>query len=67
MSQTNDIKKHLLNGNTLTAIEALDLFGCFRLAARILDLKDKGLNIKSLTHYNGNKRYSVYYIEQQTS
>jgi len=40
------IKKHLKSGNTITSLEAIDLFGCTRLAARIHDLKSRGLNVK---------------------
>jgi uncharacterized SAM-dependent methyltransferase len=38
-SQAEQIKKYLRAGNKLTPIEALNLFGCFRLGARIHDLK----------------------------
>lgn len=39
------IKDWLLKGNTITQVEALNMFGCFRLASRIHDLKERGLNI----------------------
>ena len=35
------------DGHRITPIEALDLFGCFRLGARIADLKEAGHEIKS--------------------
>ena len=34
-SQTTEILSHLKQHKTITAIEALKLYGCFRLAARI--------------------------------
>lgn len=44
-SQGQQILDHLRSGKHLTAIEALNRFGCFRLAARIKDLKDDGHRI----------------------
>ena len=38
-SQCNRILAHLRRGSTLTSLEALNLFGCFRLASRIHDLR----------------------------
>lgn len=36
------ILTHLQTGKSLTPLEALDQFGCFRLGARIWDLKREG-------------------------
>lgn len=44
-TQCAQIKDWLLQGNKLTSLEALNLFGCMRLASRIHDLREKGLNI----------------------
>ena len=44
-SQCAMIKEYLENGNTLTQLQALNLFGCFRLASRIHDLRNRGMNI----------------------
>ena len=38
-TQCNRILAHLRKGFTLTSLEALNLFGCFRLASRIHDLR----------------------------
>ena len=48
MSQCEDIKAHLQAGYSLTALEALQRFGCFRLAARIADLKKEGMHIDAV-------------------
>ena len=40
------IRERLLSGGALTLLEALRDFGCYRLASRISDLKNEGLNIK---------------------
>ena len=45
-SQTKKIKKHLEDGKTITAIEALNDYNCLRLPARIYDLKQQGMNIQ---------------------
>jgi hypothetical protein len=46
-SQNKRILEHLSLGRTITSLEALKLFQCFRLASRINALKTKGHNIKS--------------------
>jgi len=45
VSQASEIKAYLKQGYRITAIDALQTFGCFRLAARIKDLKDEGMEI----------------------
>ena len=47
MSQCDDIRAHLEAGYSLTALEALQRFQCFRLAARIRDLRDEGMEVES--------------------
>jgi len=62
MTQKLQILKHLERGNKLTAIDALKLFGCFRLAARVQDLREVGHQVKSrLINVNG-KRVAEYWI-----
>lgn len=41
-AQNQMIINYLKTGKILTPLEALDMFGCLRLSARIYDLKDKG-------------------------
>jgi hypothetical protein len=64
-SQNALIKGWLLNGYSITQLEALTQFGCFRLAARIADLRDKGLNVVTdmVTLENG-KRVARYFIKR---
>jgi hypothetical protein len=48
-------------GNSITGIEALNLFGCFRLPARIADLKKVGHKIKSeMVKLTNGKRVAQY-------
>jgi hypothetical protein len=64
-SQNALIKGWLLNGYSITQLEALTQFGCFRLAARIADLRDKGLNVVTdmVTLENG-KRVARYFVKK---
>jgi len=47
-AQHKKIRKHLESGKTITDLQALKLFQCRRLAARIYDLRKKGLNIQKV-------------------
>ena len=60
MTQNQEIKDHLESGQTLTPLQALNKFGCFRLAARILDLREAGLDVKMKMVLGGDKRYAEY-------
>lgn len=63
-SQCAKIRYWLESGHTLTSIEALQMFGCFRLASRIHDLRDRGVNIAKTMIYGPNgKRYAQYSIQ----
>jgi hypothetical protein len=64
-SQNALIKGWLLNGHSLTQLEALNQFGCFRLAARISDIRDEGFHIITdmVTLENG-KRVARYFVKQ---
>lgn len=55
-SQKSMILEHLLSGKSITPMEALNKFGCFRLSARIFDLIDDGYAItKEMKEVNGKK------------
>jgi len=59
-TQCAAIQNHLLSGRALTAVEALKKFGCFRLSARILDLKHDGMRIEKIMVKRGEKRFASY-------
>ena len=44
-SQCKRIRKYMESGRSLTGLDALYMFGCWRLPARIDDLKKIGVNI----------------------
>lgn len=60
MSQNTDILAYLKTGASLTAIDALSLFGCFRLSARIKDLREMGNNINSVRVEENGKNFARY-------
>ena len=59
-SQTHFIRVWLEEGNSITPIEALEMFGSFRLSAIIFVLKERGMNIRSELIIDGKKRYARY-------
>ena len=60
-SQLKNIEKHLKSGKKITAIQALNKYGCFRLAARINDLRNMGMTIITDTVKIKGKRIAQYY------
>jgi len=59
-TQKEQIKKYLLIRKTITPIQALNKFGCFRLAAVIYKLKNDGLKIVTEMEYSKNKQFARY-------
>lgn len=61
LSHKAQIKAALLRGEVLTPMDALNRFGCFRLGARIADLRGEGMLIANewKTLANG-KRVAAY-------
>lgn len=62
-SQKQRILSHLQSGCSITALEALDLFGCFRLAARIGELRKMGYQIITGKGFSNGKKYAKYYMQ----
>ena len=62
-SQNQQIKAYLEEGNSITAIQALEKFKCFRLASRITDLKQSGVPIESqFIEVESGKKVKEYWI-----
>ena len=60
MSQEKQILKDLEKGKRITALDALKNYGCLRLAARILEIKNAGYNVsKQMVNKNG-KTFASY-------
>lgn len=65
-TQLQQIKDHLRSGRSITPLEALGLYGAFRLAARIKDLRNKGWPITTEVREDPNgKPYAVYTLEDK--
>lgn len=59
--QRNNVLRHLQSGQTITPLEALDLYGCFRLAAVIHVLRKEGFPIQTEEVITSNhKRIAKY-------
>jgi len=57
LSQERKILNHLRTNNSITPVEALNFYGCFRLGARIYNLKKKH-EIVNLNK-SGHARYAL--------
>ena len=63
-TQNKRIQAYLMSGRTLTPLDALHEFNCFRLSARIYDLRKRGLDIESRRRKitsDGKQKYVVEY------
>ena len=67
-SQKDAILEYLEEGNSITKLDALSLFGCSRLAARICDLRKDGWAIRSkmvkVPARDGYATVSQYWMEE---
>lgn len=59
-SQTHQISRWLRAGRSITPIQALEKFGCFRLSARIDNLRKAGLHIVTDTVRKNGKSFARY-------
>lgn len=60
MTQEKQILDHLKSGHSITPLEALDLYGCFRLASRISDLKKDYPQIEKVMVSKNGKKFASY-------
>jgi hypothetical protein len=52
----------MLKGKGITPLQALNQFGCFRLAARIHELRSMGINVIKTNVVKNNKQFAQYSI-----
>jgi len=64
-AQTKQILAHLESGKSITPIDALNLFGVFRLSARIKNLRDQGHKVVTDMIQSGDKRFASYRLEMK--
>lgn len=64
ISQKSQIRAWLESGKAINPMIALKEFGCFRLGARIWDLRDEGMTISTTMIDNGKgASYAEYRME----
>ena len=63
-SQADAIALYLESGHDLTPMQALEMFGCFRLAARIKDLRARGYSIETLEREANGKHFAAYRLRR---
>ena len=56
ISQGEMIRKHLTKKRSITSWEAIKLYGCTRLSAKIYDLRAEGMDIRT-DHVTKKNRY----------
>jgi len=65
-SKMDHLKAHLTSGKTITQLEALGLYGLFRLAARVKELRNKDWNISTEMRKDPNgSTYAVYKLSAE--
>lgn len=65
-TQKANVRAWLLNGNTITPLEALNKFGSLRLSAIIFDLREEGLPIEmERLQVAPRKRVARYFIKKE--
>jgi hypothetical protein len=52
----------LIRGEKLSGLDALKRFGCFRLGARVWDLKKDGYHIDKYFETKRGKTFAVYFM-----
>lgn len=63
-TQLDHLKDHLRSGRSITPLEALGLYGIFRLAARVKELRDRGWSISTDVREDPNgKVYACYTLD----
>jgi len=67
MSHNDLILDYMERGHKITPLRALEKFGCFRLSARIYDLKKLGHTISDKLVTVKDKTFSQYWIENAES
>lgn len=66
-NQKQQILNHLQSGKKITPLEALDQFGCMRLASRINELRDEGYPIETKMMSDKEKRWAEYSLDKNAT
>lgn len=66
-SQRTQILQYMKTHKSITPIEALNLCGCFRLAAVIWRLREDGYDIETNMVGEGHKKYAEYKLKEEVA
>ena len=69
-SQCQRIIEYIVKFRSITSQQAMDDLGCFRLASRVHDLKQKGYPIRGFWVYGKNRygektKYKMYTLDEE--
>ena len=62
MSAIYQIQKDLMSGKSITPLQALNKYGCFRLAAAIHKLRKEGMAIETEYVTQNGKTFAKYFL-----
>lgn len=67
LSQQAQILEYLKSHRGISQAEAIDAFGCYRLSARIKDLRDRGFYVSvimedGVNRFGRHTRYARYFL-----
>ena len=70
MSQNDMILNYLQNNGSLTQADAISLFGCYRLGARIFEIRSLGFDVRremeqGVNRYGEKTRYARYWLKDK--
>lgn len=60
-TQTQLITRDLMRGQKITAMDALHNYGCWRLSARIADIRDLGIPVETKTIATSTGKHVAQY------
>jgi hypothetical protein len=60
MTQTEQIRAHLIEHNSIDSREALEKYHCMRLAARVKDLRRQGFSVVTVMIKRNGCRFARY-------
>jgi len=65
MSKQSEIKAHLLSGQPITGLLAIDLYGVYRLSSAINRIRNQGVKVKTsmIIGSDGKTMHAKYWIQ----
>ena len=62
MTQLQTLRTHLKEKKSIAPLQALNQYGIYRLSARINELRNEGMDIKTTLINAGPVKYAKYYL-----